>query len=271
MLTYLEVTDFSLLILVICQNEKLNFFDYLITSKLEIQKQNPETWLDIKNLSQFEDSLFEESKNLAILIDLKNLIIDEKTALILKDLSEQKSNYYLYTTEDKKLTADQKKLLKSNSIEYLNLKSIDKNLASDLVSKYLEFYKISDSKLKFDHLISQSLSYQELIDNLDFVFLAADQKQALESIIKPENLPIFMYSFNTDNLARDIPKWLNRLHPDDLQLHLSLLFTKLDKQKNSLANVLQNELILTDLKIKTISKVEPSVWLKYWFYRAANI
>lgn len=270
MLTYIESSDFSLLIQHICQIEQYDFFSYLINSKIEIQKHNPENLSDLVGLTQVEEDLFGETKLLPILVDLKNITIDEQSLSIFEKLKSIETNYYFYTTEDKKLTADQKKLLKKIDVEYLNLKSIDKNLGSQLLSQYLEFYGIKEVISGLEKLVAQSLSYQELIDNLDFIFLANNPKEALESLLKEEQLPIFMYGFSTNTTAKDVDRWRQRLHPNDLQLHLSLLLTKLDKQKNEQSNKLQKELILTDQRMKTMSKVAPEIWLKYWFYKAVN-
>jgi|GEM_PF-1190217 len=271
MLTFIEATDFSLLIEHICKVEQFNFFKYLIDSKIEVQKHNPENLSDLVGLTQVEEDLFGENHLRPILVDLKNISIDEQILYVFTKLQAISTNYYFYTTEDKKLTADQKKLLKKVEVNYLNLKSFDKNLGNQLVSQYLEFYGIAENISGLQKLVNQCLSYQELIDTLDFIFLAESPKLALESVLKEEQLPIFMYGFSTSNLKKDVDRWRQRLHPDDLQLHLSLLLTKLDKQKNDRSKILQKELILTDQRIKTISKVAPEIWLKYWFYQAVSI
>jgi len=271
MLTYLEVSDFSFLAQYICATENLNFFDYLTNSNLKIEKYNPTTWQDVDNLSQIENNLFEESDLKPCLIDLGILVIDEQNLGILEKLKPLDTNYYFYTTEDKKLTAETKKLLKKIDVEYLNFKSLDKNVAASLVQKYLDYRKVEIHKLNLNPIIDQSLNYQELVDNLDFIFLAKDKHQeAINSLLKEEQLPIFMYGFRTTNLASDVSRWLQRISSDDLQLHLSLIFTKLDKQKNTTSKLLQQELINTDQRIKNISKIDGQTWLKYFYYTAST-
>lgn len=268
MVTFIESSNFSLLAEYICSQEHLNFFDYLTTSKLQVQKYSPETWSDINNLNQAEEDLFDSTQNKASLIDYKNLILNESNIVVLEKLNQLSNNYYFYTTEDKKLSAEEKKLLKQVKIENVSLKNIDQKIASQLIVDYLEKYRLENFS-GLQKLIPQTINYNELIDNLDFIFLADDKQIALNSIIKENILPIFMYSFSTATTAKDSLRWLARIDPNDTQLHLSLLFTKLDKQKNELSKKLQNELILTDQRIKTNSKVSPETWLKYWLYTAS--
>jgi hypothetical protein len=77
-----------------------------------------------------------------------------------------------------------------------------------------------------------------------------------------------MTSFATNNLERDTLKWYQKIESsDDIQLGLSLLMTKLNKQNNKTANKIKKLIINTDQKIKTAAKVDPMVWWKLLLWK----
>jgi hypothetical protein len=108
-----------------------------------------------------------------------------------------------------KLTADDKKLLKKSAIEVLTLKKIEKSLILQL-----------ESELNFKSKLQEWTSYQEIIEE-EYLFTLGGVTRA--QIFQP--LP-FMYSIN------DMSKFYKIITDDEMQLILSLVFSKALKVKN---------------------------------------
>ena len=79
-----------------------------------------------------------------------------------------------------------------------------------------------------------------------------------------------MRSFNPDNLGtKELKPWVADVDDGELQLALSLIFTKLSKLNTVRSRELLSELINTDQKIKTRAKIKPLLWYKLFLYKAS--
>jgi hypothetical protein len=73
-----------------------------------------------------------------------------------------------------------------------------------------------------------------------------------------------------NRLNSDIQNWYSQIDDDDIQLALSLIYTKLDKQKDPKVPKLMSKLVRMDQRIKTSNKAPGSTWWKYFLWEAKN-
>jgi hypothetical protein len=108
-----------------------------------------------------------------------------------------------------KLTADDKKILKKESVETITLKKLDKSLLPQL-----------EKELNFKSKLQEWTSYQEIIEE-EYLFTLGGITRSQTF----QTLP-FMLSIN------DMSKFYKILTDDEMQLILSLVFSKALKVKN---------------------------------------
>ena len=152
----------------------------------------------------------------------------------------------------------------------MELKNPNTNTKAEIIDKYCEKLNLKLNKTQIQQLTEFSLSYNQLINNLDLISLSSDYNLALQNVLIIPKPLLFTQSFRLGNLDKDISKWQD-LGVDDLQLGLSLVFGKLEKQISSESEYLQRKLIQTDQKIKTQSKITPSTWWKLFLWQAKQI
>lgn len=265
---YLEYTDFSLLQAFICQQLNLDLAKVLESGLTNISRYKIEKWQDIEEILGKSNFFFEEDGDQNLLLDIGQLEINDKSIDFLKAQDFASKMVFIYSSEDKTLTLDQKKLLKKFDFDYQNLKALDADLALEISQIHTQKIglKISENDLK--KLIKQSKSYQEIIDNLDLIELSGDTAKALKSILIEEALPLFMYGFSTANLEKDSRRWYAKINEENVQLALSLIYSKLEKNQSRVSLNLQKKLILTDKNIKNSTKLSPTVWVKLFLWQA---
>ena len=265
---YLEYTDFSLLQAFICQQLNLDLAQVLESGMTTVSRYKIEKWQDIEEVLGKSNFFFEEDGDQNLLLDIGQLEINDKSVAFLKAQDFAGKIVFIYSSEDKSLTLDQKKLLKKNEVDYQNLKALDADLALKISQSHTQKLdlKITDADLK--KLIKQSKSYQEIIDNLDLIELSGDTAKSLKSILIEEELPLFMYGFSTANLEKDSRRWYAKINDENVQLALSLIYGKLDKNFTELSLDLQKKLILTDKNIKNSTKLTPTAWVKLFLWQA---
>jgi hypothetical protein len=264
---FIEYSDFSILIQHLSGLVGFNFKEYLFEKKLPLERVKIEDWSDLQTVILSQDFFSETSSD--YLIDISNLKIDEKSCQQIVQYSEQ--NLFFYSSAfDRKFSADEKKFLKKFKIETLTLKKIDKSIANQLLLEYLDIIKLGLTISEQNKLVENLNSYNQIVDYLDYIDLVEDNKTAFQNLIQEPSLPIFMMRFTAGKSVKEAKTWFNLVNDDEIQLHLSLIYTKLEKQNNLESKKLLKELILTDQKIKTVSKIKPSLWLKLFLWRAYN-
>ena len=265
---YLEYTDFSLLQAFICQQLNLDLAQALESGMTGVSRYKIEKWQDIEEILGKSNFFFEEDGDQNLLLDIGQLEINDKSTAFLKAQDFAEKKVFIYSSEDKTLSLDQKKLLKKFEFDYQNLKALDAYLALKISQSHTQKINLKITENDLKKLIKQSKSYQEIIDNLDLIELSGDTTKALKSIIIEEELPLFMYGFSISNLTKDCNRWYSKINDENVQLALSLIYGKLDKNSNNLSLDLQKKLILTDKNIKNSTKLSPVNWVKLFLWQA---
>lgn len=286
MITYIEFSDYSLFLEYICQKlcQKLSvpLLPVLINpSKLPCTKIRLQNWNQLEqNLSGGDffqdtnpDNLSNDSTSTStFVIDLDELEINKNTISYLTNPSLDTSlSIYLYSSTNDTLDADTKKLLKKANIDLESFKKPNPDTIQKIASEHCKNLNLSISTSKLNTLCSQSLSYYEILNNLEFLELAQDQDSAFESMLKHEKPALFMQGLNLNNLPKDINNWYKNVGEDDLQLALSLIYTKLEKPNTDISKKLLQNLIQTDQKIKTSSRVGAMTWYKLFLWKAKKL
>jgi hypothetical protein len=159
-----------------------------------------------------------EESVLEYLTGLKKLNVTEVNQgvdLFSEDLSIVKVDNVNIDFEDniywiEKLTADDKKVLKKKNIETVVLKKIDKSLLQRVLKE-----------LNFESKLNDFTSYYEILEE-EYLFTLG---KGYRKTVKSEQL-LFMMSIN------DISKFYKKVTDDEIQLILSIIFSKAIKSNN---------------------------------------
>lgn len=268
MIFYLEFNNYSHLQEFLASQLGFNPLDFYTQKKLPFEKikitqwQDLQTQFDTDNLLFSQDSEKDSVKN--FVVDINDLQINQYVADFLLKIKDSFENLFLFSLDKDKLLADEKKAFKKAEIEYQKLKSTE-NLKLQVANEYQNTlnYKCSTANLSF--LAKQSESVQEVIDRLDFLELSELPENQIQTYFSTQT-PLFMLPFSVNNLAKNTLTWYKSMNSiDDLQLSLSLLMTKLEKQKNSknlkLINKLKKKVLDMDLGMRQNNKIAP---LTHW-------
>jgi hypothetical protein len=270
MISYLEFANYSQLEEFLAQKIGFDWLDFYLQKNKPFQKNKISGWQELQSLLNSENMLFESelAENQNFLVNIQDLTIDKYSTAFLKEQDSKDLNLFLYSLEKEKLLAEEKKILKKDKIEYQKISKSDSKLRLQIANNYHQKLDLNFSPDFLNQIVQITNSFQEIVDILDFLELSEmDEKTAKEYFKAPE-LPIFMTSFATNNLERDTLKWYQKIESsDDIQLGLSLLMTKLNKQNNKTANKIKKMIIETDQKIKTTAKVDPMVWWKLLLWK----
>lgn len=273
MITYIEYTDYSLLLSFVCQNtgNTQDFTQVLETGNIaNIQKIKLQTIFEIEQYLESGEGLFGEVIDIPnFLIDIQNIDIDKHALYLSQTLESFEGQVFLYSSELESLNAETKKSLKKHKIEVETLKKIDVHIATKLYQEYCRQINLQLSSSQITTLVNQTISYHEIIDNLDFISMAGDTKKGFESLIKAQKPALFMQGFNLTNL--DVMPWYKNVDDNELQLALSLIFGKLDKANSAESKYLQRQIIYTDQQIKTASKLPALTWFRLMLWRARRV
>ena len=273
MLIYIEYTDYSLLLSFIYQKlEARSSFEKILESgKIDnVQKIKLQNIYEIEQYLSSGEGLFEESNNDAnFLIDIQDIDISKYAEYLSQKLQDYEGQVFIYSSELDTLNAETKKNLKKYKIEVETLKKIDPTIATNLYQDYCQKINLKLTSSQISTLVAQTISYHEIIDNLDFISMAGDVKNGYNSLLKTQKPALFMQVFNLANL--DIMPWYKNVNENELQLALSLIFGKLDKASNEKSKYLQQQIIYTDKQIKTSSKLPALTWFRLMLWRARRV
>jgi hypothetical protein len=271
MITYIEYTDYSLLLSFIHQKlgGNSNFEQALETGIIQgVQKIKLQNVYEIEQYLSCGDGLFEENidQSKSLLIDIQTIDINKFAEYLSEQFAKYDGQAFLYSSELEGVNAETKKNLKKHKIEIETLKKIDHNLATKLYEEYCDKIDLKLSNSQISILVAQTISYHEIIDNLDFILMSGDLKKGYEALLKTQKPALFMQGFNLSNL--DTMPWYKNVDDNELQLALSLIFGKLDKVSSDKAKFLQQQIIYTDQKIKTSSKLPALTWFRLMLWKA---
>jgi hypothetical protein len=236
--------------------------DSLMQNQLTITKLD--SWNQFFELTQ-TDILFSEETNTFKIFDIRDLVLSKD---ILSQLSGSE-NIYIYSSFSKLLAADKKLILKHDG-NVVEVESISNSEVKEFALDYaaVRGYLLPDIDNAL--LVQITVNFLEIIDILDFIFLSNDPHAALISLIIKEETQIFMLPLRPDKLSDDLKKWIPYLKIDDIQLILSMLFTKLDKHKTQISNSLLKKLIKLDNMIKSQSRLESILLVRLFIWEAIN-
>ena len=267
---YIQFSDYSLLTVFLAQSNNQNILECIVnSSQLNITRIKLNSISELEQYLVDSSGLWDDSGDCKdFLVDIQDVVLDTRSLeQATKIWQDWQGRIYLYSTINE-LKADDKKLLKKFNINYQELKKIDTTIGHQLATNYIAKIGLNIPRSSLDSLVSQALGYNEIIDNLDLVQLSGDTELALKSLIKKEETALFMRGFNLSNLSKDTVIWAKEVSDDNLQLALSLIYTKLDKNTSQQAKQLLQNLILTDQKIKTRSKIKALTWFQLFLWQA---
>jgi hypothetical protein len=264
---FFEFSELSLALGEIAKQRNIDLLRVL-ESPNTIERQKVNSVSELLEVLNSEDSLFENTEaGKVILVDILGMDLNSK---LLENIAKTTSDDFIFvhSSINETFDAETKKHLKKNNLEIVTLKKADPETTKQIAREYSTNLGIKASLKKIEDLAVQCISYFEIIDSLDFIALADDQNEAIDSMLKPFKLQLFMRGFNPNSLSiKEIQPWVKDVDEGELQLALSLIFTKLSKLDSPLSKKLLQELILTDQRIKTRAKISPLVWYRLFLYK----
>jgi hypothetical protein len=264
---FLEYSELSLALAEIAKLEKLDYIDAILgKSKIVIQKSS--TLTELMEVVNSEESLFDDVDDTITLLDTQDIDLTPSVLLTIGNLNLEKM-IYLMSTSQEGYDADFKKQLKKVGLEIISIKKPDNVISQEIAKNYAIKINSSAKLSKIELLANQCVSYLEIIDCLDFAELSGSPDSAIDSMLKEQKLGLFMRSFNPSNLGiKDLQPWIRDVDEGELQLALSLIYTKLNKLDSDRARELLSKLIEVDQKIKTRSKINPLIWYRLFLFEA---
>ncbi len=212
------------------------------------------------------------NNNLKLLIDYQDLELNSEAIAMLERTDS--TDLILYSLNHDTSTAINK-LLKGTNIQIIDYQQIPKDKTtkeayfqslSQLTTDYAKQLGLSLSLSQLNQVTSSAATYREIIDHLDFLSLTDKPAQYINQLIIEDKPMLFMQAFGTRMSQSTIDIWKN-IPEGEMQLSLSLAYTKLLKagEKN-----LIKDLIDTDFKVKTSTKLTPLTRWKYFLWQVAN-
>jgi len=214
------------------------------------------------------------NNNLNLLIDYQDLELNSEAIAMLERADS--TDLVLYSLNQDTSTAINK-LLKGTNIQIIDYQQIPKDKAtkdayhqslSKLATDYAKQLglSLSLSLSQLNQVTSSASTYREIIDHLDFLNLTDSPGQYISELIIADKPMLFMQAFGARISQSTIDIWKN-IPEGEMQLSLSLAYTKLLKagEKN-----LIKDLIDTDFKVKTSTKLTPLTHWKYFLWRVIN-
>lgn len=264
MIVYLASEDFNLIEGYLSEKLNCELLNTLLNSSLPIARIKLTNFFDLGQEINTEGNIFGEATT-DFLIDIDKLEITEKEADYMNKLLEKEStgqNYFFYSSIEGGLNAVTKKIWQKAGAQIVDLKKPDEDIKTKLAIKYTKLLGLEIAQTSLSLICKQAKNYRELLDNLDFVDLANNQNEAINSILVEEELQMFMLSFDLGKIEQSVQRWYKKVPEKDLQFALSLMFGKIEKQNTKYKKIALTEVILADKNMKTRSKINPNTWWK---------
>jgi hypothetical protein len=268
---FLDYADWDLVLEHFAQKLGLDLLEVLSgQKKLPTERLSLSSWQTINTDLTPSEDLFGEPETKITLVDIDNLSLKKVDEKFLQGLSLDAEVYFLRSAGNG-FNAEEKKIWKSLKFEYVTLKKFEDSTKQSLLEKYLNKHELNLNATQKSTLIKQTGNYTELLNVLDQVNLTDQPEKVLKNYFAEEVLPIFMLPFSLNKLESNTRTWASRIGEDEVQLGLSLIYGKLDKQSGGQARELQTELIQTDKRIKTNNRANPHTWWKLFLWRAGRL
>jgi hypothetical protein len=166
--------------------------------------------------------------------DTQDLFNDEFSIVVIDKVELDMNSGYFWI---QKLTADDKKIIKKSNLEALTLKKITKSLTPKI-----------EKELNFNSKLTEYNSYQSIIEE-EYLFSLGEGHR-----VKQEFQPLlFMLGIN------DLSKFYKKITDDEMQLILSLIYSKALKVGNV---TLSRKVMDIDKAIKTSNGIlnQKNIW-----------
>lgn len=250
---FLLYQNWSDLIKYICDQTDQDFIDSL-QNGLSVERIFLNTWSEITNhidtVSLFKNNIKSNIK----LINVQDLKLDKNAEYFLSKIKENQ-NIFLYSPNIEKLLADEKKKWSKIRVEVIELKKPDTKNKLDFLQKYIKKDDINLSPQDLKIIAEKSNTFDEVVDLIDMAKLSEQPSQIVGELNRDETVPLFFLSLNTNDWPKSISRWYSAItSSDDVQLGLSMLYTKSDRIGN-LSKQIKREIIDTDYRIKSGSKL----------------
>jgi len=269
MIQYLQYTDFSLVLEYVSGVVNLDIIKTFNKFNIPgVDRFGVEKWDDIQTRARSSGGFFDDGSSI-FLIDIANMDFESlgKKEIAGINSIDESLQVFLYSSYKDKLLATEKNILKKIKCNIINLKKASSDKLAGFLDKYLLDLNLEIANGTKTEILKNSNNYTEVADIVDFIDLAEDEKKSISHLYKKAELPLYMRSFNISHLDRDIPKW-SSIKTEDLQLAISLIYGKLDKQHGQVARGFKKDLIMTDEKIKTRGGISPILWWKLFLWKS---
>jgi hypothetical protein len=264
MIYYLEYNDWNNLKIFIAEIAKLNFLEILETANLPIRRTVLNSWSELPlELAKSEDIFAQASNDL--LVDIADLKITKEFEKVIPKNPSGKIIFYSSIRDS--LSAEEKKLVKKHKVIYEKLNKMDLHSLNKISQAYIQKNNLELNIKTVEVITKKSSSVSELLDNLDYMDLADDKEAALKELAAEPPLPIFMLPFRSNRIVEDTKKWKNKIKEEEIQLGLSLIFGKLEKNGGEKAKKMISVLVETDKVVKTRGGVSPNLWWKLFLWK----
>lgn len=253
-----------------------------LSAKLNLQKKLIDSWPELGQLlDSSESDIFGSSGNdfsgndfsgnefTSFLVNYGDLKFEPKILIYLEKLDQH--NVYLYTSTDNSLSPDVRQSLKKARITLISLKKIDEQKQIELATEYRNQMQLMITAQDIAKIVKNCGTFQEVIDALDFLRLLDNPKDGVDELILKVNTPIFWLGFEVTKLKSQVNLWYQNVTDKELQLALTLISSKLDKQNTLSSRKLLKQLILTDKNLKTNAKIDQMTWWKYFLWQANQV
>jgi len=225
-------------------------YTYLNGNNTLVEIKNcPQTESDLMDFITPKISLFQEVENKINIIDLDNLKISKELINKIQTLTKESASLNIFYNSQNALLAADKKLLLTNFQEIKTDKNQFEIFANDTFQTHLGTLNIKPTQKQIQDWFKNTKSIRTTLDCMDLWQLS---NAKYDPIVPDNSLPIFMYSWNLKTPNKSALQWLG-VNQNDIQLALSMLYTKIAKQPNTKS--LLEKIILTDKEIKNNSKI----------------
>ncbi len=266
MISFIEQTVGGDMEFFLAKKYNINYSEFLSTYPNNFQKDIISQWNEIESkitvASIFETNVTEKIH----VVDIGDLDINKKTIKYLENVNNPDSIIYLYSGTKVKLLSSEKKQWEKAALEYAVTKKLTTTDISTIVKEYIQKSQVNIPGSVISEVISQSVDIREAINIVDFLSLCPDINTAWrETKNETKTLP-FMMNFQPGNKTQ-INQWVKFANKDELQLALSIIFTKLQRNYSGDSKKAIAEVIEADRRIKNDNRVLPESWYKYMLWR----
>lgn len=241
-----------------------------IDYKMFISKIQIESWKDLSIHTRQNDSIFEDNDSRTMLIDISLLDVSDKSIKAISGsdiINNIGSDVYLYDSINHDLSKETQKLWKIASFQYIELKPDVEEICKQAL-RYAKSSEISIDPRIINELCSDYKNLRQVVDTIDVMNLSNNPMEYYSSIKKNQEQALYMMGFNLHRLDQDCEKWYNITNDENLQLALSLVYGKIEKQHHKSTLNFLDQITKLDSRIKSRAKIPPVLWWKLFLFKS---